>query len=187
MTTSIGADLVSAGFSLRPTNRVMEGDDLTRWKFLDNIDREPSIIVFVGHGGHDHNGPFLEISKTDRLRPGDLAQLRFDAGPVTHLECCIAGHAVYFGGGYWNSYAVSLLANGASCCLVSNRIVFGEPSKLFCRELYGRLTGTESPPIGAALLEARKRTATAYPNPLFWATPVLYGNPQAQIRGIKRA
>jgi hypothetical protein len=117
----------------------MEGDELSRWRFLDNIDRDASMVIFVGHGGYDDNGPFLQISAGDRLRPRDLAQLRFDGSPVAHLECCIAGHAVYFGGGYWNSYPVSFLANGASCCLVSNRIVFGEASKLFCRELYGRL------------------------------------------------
>lgn len=137
MAKSIGAGLVSAGFALRPADQVMERDSLTRWKFLDTIDRDPSMVVFVGHGGNDDNGPFLQISNEDRLRPRDLAQLRFDSGPIAHLECCVAGHAVYFGGGYWNSYAVSFLANGASCCLVSNRIVFGEPSEFFCRELYG--------------------------------------------------
>ena len=184
MAKSIGYGLVSAGFTLRPADQIMQGDDLTRWKFLDVIDGDPSMVVFVGHGGNDDNGPFLEISHDDRLRPRDLAQLRFDAGPIAHLECCIAGHAVYFGGGYWNSYAVSFLANGASCCLVSNRIIFGEPSEFFCRELYGRLTGAESPPIGTALLESRRRTAGVYSNPLFWATPVLYGNPQARFRSI---
>ncbi|MGH9838697.1 MAG: CHAT domain-containing protein [Blastocatellia bacterium] len=182
MAKSIGTELVSAGFSLRPADRVLEGDELSRWKFLDSIDREPSMIVFVGHGGYDGNGPFLQLSAADRLRPADFAQLRFDAGPVVHLECCIAGHAVYFGGGYWNSYAVSFLATGASCCLVSNRIIFGLQSELLCRELYARLTGTESVSIGAALLEARRSIASAYPNPLFWAVPVMYGNPQTRIR-----
>jgi tetratricopeptide (TPR) repeat protein len=184
MARSIGDGLVTAGFTLRLADQVMQGDNLTRWKFLDTIDRDPSMVVFVGHGGNDDNGPFLQISADDRLRPRDLAQLRFDSGPIVHLECCIAGHAVYFGGGYWNSYAVSLLANGASCCLVSNRIVFGESSEIFCRELYGQLIRTESPSIGAALLEARRRTASSYPNPLFWATPVLYGNPEARLRSI---
>lgn len=180
---SIGTQLVSAGFSLRPADQILAEDRLSRWKLLDSIDREPSMIVFVGHGGYDGSGPFLQLSATDRLRPADLAQLRFDGAPVVHLECCTAGQSVYFGGGYWNSYAVSLLAVGASCCLVSNRIIFGSASELLCRELYARFTGKYLP-IGEALLEARRRTANAFPNPVFWAAPVLYGNPQARIFSI---
>jgi tetratricopeptide (TPR) repeat protein len=180
---SAGDRLVAAGFSLYPEKtKVMTGADLTRWKFLDSIDREPSAILFVGHGGHDGNGAFCQVSDTERLRPSDLAQLWFDSAPVVHLECCTAGEAIYFGGGYWDSYAVSLLAIGASCCLVSNRLVFGSPSELLCKELYAMLSGTEALPIGIALLQARRRTANAYPNPLCWVAPVLHGNPLARIR-----
>jgi hypothetical protein len=181
---SISTQLVSAGISLRPADQILAEGRLSLWTFLDSIDREPSMIVFVGHGGYDASGPFLQLSATDRLRPADLAQFRFDGAPMAHLECCTAGQSVYFGGGYWNSYAVSLLAVGASCCLVSNRIIFGGPSELLCSELYARLTGTECLPIGLALLEARRKIAKAFPNPVFWAAPVLYGNPLAQICSI---
>jgi tetratricopeptide (TPR) repeat protein len=177
----IGEQLASAGFSLHPGGQVLGGTHLTRWKFLDNIDRKPSIIVFVGHGGSDRSGGFLMVSADDRLRPADMAQLRFDAAPLVHLECCMAGQALYFGGGYWDSYAVSLLAVGAACCLLSNRIIFGTPSELLCRDLYDRLLGTKSMLVGTALLETRRRIADIYPNPLFWATPVLYGNPYVRL------
>ena len=86
----------------------------------------------------------------------------------------------YFGGGHWNSFAVSLLALGASCCLVSNRIISGHPSELLCRELY-TILAEKYLTVGAALLEARRRMVEAYPNPVFWAAPVLYGNPHATI------
>jgi tetratricopeptide (TPR) repeat protein len=182
----IGAQLVSAGCSLRPAGRVLTGDELSRWSFLDNIDRTPSTIVFVGHGGYDGGGPFLQLSAVDQLRPSDLVPLRFDSAPIVHVECCTAGQSAYFGGGYWNSYAVSFMAVGASCCLVSNRIIFGRASALLCEELYGQLTGSEGVAIGAALLAARRRTAVTYPNPIFWVAPVLYGNPYVRIREAGR-
>lgn len=92
-----GEKLKASGFSLLPSDEVMREADLTRWKFLDSIDREPSAILFVGHGGHDGKGPFCQVSATERLRPSDLAQLWFYSAPVVHLECCTAGEAIYFG------------------------------------------------------------------------------------------
>ena len=61
----IGTQLSSTGFSLRPADRILSDAHLGRWSFLDSIDRESSMIVFVGHGGYDNNGPFLQLSTKD--------------------------------------------------------------------------------------------------------------------------
>jgi tetratricopeptide (TPR) repeat protein len=178
---SIAGRLEKRAIRLAPGAAILEGKNLTRWKLLDAMDGEASLIVFVGHGDQDARGGLLLVAGGERIRPTDLAELRLRASPIVHLECCCAGRQRYSGGGFAEGFGITALASGAACCLVSNRVILGEASNMICEALYERLVGDAPERVADALLAARRAVAAKHAHPLYWSQPVLFGNPNVRL------
>ncbi len=144
----------------------------------------PALWAYNGHGSYPDSregAGFLCLAGDGRLIPQDMAQLPLP-GTFVQLDCCNVGLARARGGGRFDGHPTALLLAGASCVLSSvHPLLDGTASQLTDR-LYTLLLNPANPlPVGEALLEARRAMAAARPNPLLWATTILWGNPSARL------
>jgi CHAT domain-containing protein len=136
------------------------------------------LFVFSGHGGR----LALGLEGKDVLTDGQVREMKLTAGPLVHLDCCLAGFNIGTGGGKFVGMPVTLLQCGASVVVASAHPLYDGHAAFLAQALYNRLLDADHAMCtGKALLAARRETQKAFGNPVHWATTVLWGNPAVRL------
>ena len=136
------------------------------------------LLYFSGHGAF---GAMLLAD--DEIGYADLRNIRWAKGAFVHWDCCLAGASWGEGGGRFSGLPPAAVRSGAAAVLASFHPLFDEPAKDFSLSLYQAMLDSKQPlPLGKALLCARNVVQEKYGVPLFWATSLLWGNPEILLR-----
>jgi tetratricopeptide (TPR) repeat protein len=176
---SVATKLRARQLNIEPDKGLLCGQAVTKWKLLDALDAGIMFGLYCGHGGYDKEGGFLALSGGEVVRPKHIAHLWLADNPIIHYDCCQAGITVYHLGGHYAGLAPFTVAIGASCCLLANRLIYDKLAARMTSGLYDKLLGGLT--VGESLLETRRQIAEGSPNPLYWAFPIMYGNPGARL------
>jgi CHAT domain-containing protein len=143
--------------------------------------RNPNLglLHFNGHGTFGA----VALAGTEHLSFQDLHSIAWAQGPFLHWDCCMAGASWGTGGGRFAGLPPAAIRSGASAVLASFHPLFDKPAKEFSLALYRAMLDSEEPlPLGKALLQARNHIHDNYGIPLYWATSILWGNPEVRLR-----
>jgi CHAT domain-containing protein len=136
------------------------------------------LLVFSGHG----DALALALEGRDVFTVEDMRGMKWQGGPLVHLDCCLAGVNRSIGGGKFIGMPVAMLQSGASAVVASAHPLYDGHAAFFARVLYDRMLDAVHPlGVGEALLAARRETHAEFGNPVHWATTVLWGNPTVQL------
>ena len=134
-------------------------------------------FIFSGHGRPEA----LALAGGSFLTLDDLRGRQWKGAPYVHLDCCYAGRVRGAGGGRFLGMPSAMIRCGASVVLASYHPLYDEPAKAFSCRLYDLMVNTKMP-LGEALLQTRQWIHTEFHGiPLFWATSVVWGNPDVRL------
>ncbi len=158
--------------------KAMMGPEATRACVLPAISG-PNLgtLVFSGHGAA--GGLLMAEGKFIGFR--DFGAIRWINAPFIHLDCCYAGTVVGAGGGRFLGMPSVMLACGAGAVLASFHPLYDKQAMLFSNSLYEAMIGGQ--PLGEALMAVRRKMhVECGGTPRYWATSVLWGNPEIRMR-----
>jgi hypothetical protein len=154
--------------------------EATTERFLAELDTDPWIIHFTGHGGFGGDEPYLCFAGNGMLPARGLPNRRLNGHPLVILNCCLAGLATPMGGWY-RGLVDGFLSRGAAMVVASSFPVSDFPSMHFSAAFYDRLLQPATT-VGDAILHARQ-TVAAMPgsHPLWWGLFAPWGNVNARL------
>jgi hypothetical protein len=166
---SKAAQSLARGVRLRglvsvPNSGALLSEHATREAVLAALDSGgPALWAQMGHGGRPSEHGAAEYSAmagSDKLRPMDVARLRWTNHPVVHHDCCVAGTSRGRGGRRFDGHPGAALLAGASCVLSSVHPLWDDSAAEFSELLYHHALLKDQPlSLGAALVETRREMA----------------------------
>ncbi len=157
------------------------GPKATRPSVLSAIsNRALGTFVFAGHGARGG----LLLAGGQRIWFTDLTAINWENTPFIHLDCCDAGAVAGAGGGRFLGMPSVMLGCGAGAVLASFHPLDDKRAMWFSNSFYNAMIRHELP-LGEALMTARHQSQNRPENsgsPSFWATSVLWGNPQIHLK-----
>ncbi len=134
-------------------------------------------FVFSGHGAPGG----LLMAEREFIGFRDFGAIKWDNAPFIHLDCCYAGTVVGTGGGRFLGMPSVMLGCGAGAVLASFHPLYDKQAMLFSNSLYDAMIAGK--PLGDALMAVRRKMHAECGGTLvYWATSVLWGNPQIRLK-----
>ncbi len=158
--------------------KALMGPMATRRSVLPAIsDTKLGAFVFNGHGVPGG----LQMAEGKFIGFRDFRAIKWENAPFIHLDCCYAGTVVGTGGGRFLGMPSVMLGCGAGAVLASFHPLYDKQAMSFSNSLYDAMI--EGQALGDALMAVRRKMHAEYGGtPVYWATSVLWGNPEIRLK-----